>query len=156
MSLVVAVGKYAKLGRGFSRREVVDSHLHPGRRTDGRQTKASWLSDLTDLRKLILLCQFCQPKFNPGRHRYRTWYCPDWSGVTDPRAANGICDGCKTRIYSAGRAYVAEEIFALVCRDPLDQRRAARYKALATSVSEAVRRVAARAWGSRSPQVGSA
>ena len=156
MSLVIAASKYASLGTGFSRREIAESHVHPGRRTDGRQTAASWLSDLTDLRKLILLCAFCQPKFNPRVHRYRVFYSPDWSGATDPYQANGVCDACKRRTFHGGRAYVAEETYALVCMDPVAQRRQARFAALATSVGEAVRRVAARAWGSRAPREGSA
>lgn len=156
MSLVIAASKYGRLGQGFSRRERHETHVHPGRRTDGTQSAASWLSDLTDLRKLVLLCAFCQPKFNPGRHRYRVWYSPDWSGTTDPWSANGVCDRCKTRIYRGGRAYVAEEIYALVCLDPVSQRRASRWKAFATSIGDAVTRFRESTWGSRSPQVGSA
>jgi hypothetical protein len=153
---LIAVPKHATLGTGFSRRDIAESHVHPGRRTDGTQTAASWLSDLTDLRKLILLCAFCQSRFNPKRHRYRTWYSPDWSGATDPYQANGVCDGCKQRTYHGGRAYVAEETYRLVCLDPVSQRRASRWQALATSIGDAVARFRQQAWGSRSPQVGSA
>ena len=133
MSLLIAVPRGATLGEGFSRREQIAALEHPGRRTDGTQSAATWLADLTDLRKAITLCAaYCAPKFNPRRHGYRRFYMPDLAGKTDGYMSNGLCDGCKQQtalLPGGGRTFIAEESYRLVCIDPLDARRIARARA---------------------------
>lgn len=131
MSTVILVPKYTKLGEGFSRSEQREANFHPGRRTDGSQTAASWLADLSDLRKLITLCGFCATKFNPRRNGYRRWYAPDHTGNTSGHTVSGVCDACKSPLVANGVAFIAAETYNLVCIDPVDARRQARMKARA-------------------------
>lgn len=146
--LVTIVPKYARIGEGFTRRERAAAHIHPGRRTDGSQSPASWLLDLADTRKIIILCSFCQSKFDPRRHGYRRWYAPSCTPNTDPHQVNGTCDACKELVWQGGRGYVSEETYSLLCRDPQEARRAARARWRQSSVWTAARQYAARAWGS--------
>ena len=141
MSVVTIVPKYHRIGEGFSRREQIAALEHPGRRTDGTQTAAAWLSDLTDLRKMVLLCTYCRPKFNPRRARYRRFYAPDFTGKTDGFVHNGQCDGCKQQtalLPGGGTSFVAEETYSLVCIDPMDARRKARAAAGARTAWERI------------------
>ena len=125
---VVIVPKYARVGEGFSRQERAASMEHPGRRTDGSQSAAHWITSLTDLRKVILLCSFCRIKFNPRKNGYRRMYVADPTGRTDGYAHNGTCDACKqpTVNTGGGTAYVHEEMYRLVNQDPTEVRRRAR------------------------------
>ena len=129
------VPKYSKLGEGFSRREIAESFVHPGRRTDGSQSEASWITDLIDLKKVILLCAFCRVKFSHRKSHYRKLYVADWSGNTDGYMANGMCDSCKQQTVNCGggTAYVHESEYNKTCVDPLDARRKARARAGAMS-----------------------
>ena len=80
---IIVVPKYSKLGEGFSRKEKLKVQEHPGRQTNpskGYQTPAAWLDDLGQLRKLVLLCDYCRHKWNPKRYRYRPLFVPDASG----------------------------------------------------------------------------
>lgn len=133
--MIPLIPKYSKLGEGFSRKEKAQADEHPGRRTDGSQSAASWIVDLVSLRKTILLCSFCRPKFNPRKHNYRKLYIPDPTGHTDGYAANGLCDSCKQRTENCGggTAFVHEEIYSLTCIDPVVARRNARAHAKAHS-----------------------
>lgn len=127
MALVV-VPKYHRLGEGFSNAEIRKGDEHPGRRTDGSQSAASWVSDLVDLRKTVLLCSFCRPHFNPRKHNYRKLYIPDRNLTTGGYAVNGKCDACKKFTFHSGggTAFIHEEIYALTCIDPVVARRNAR------------------------------
>jgi len=129
---VTLVPKYAKLGEGFTPREQARANEHPGRRTNGSQSAASWIADLTDLKKLILLCSWCRGKFNPRRHGYRKFYVPDMSGKTDGYATNGMCDACKQNTAltpGGGTAFIAESFSTTVTQDPADVRRKSRLRA---------------------------
>ena len=147
MSVLTIVPKYSRVGSGFTRTEVARSHIHPGRRVDGSQSPASWLMDLADTRKIIILCQFCQPKFDPRRHGYRRWYAESHTPNTDPHQVNGKCDACKTTVTSGGRGYVSEETYGLLCKDPSESRRRSRAAWRQSTFWGAVRENATRAWG---------
>lgn len=153
MSTVVIVPKYARVGEGFSRRERLQAQEHPGRRTDGSQTPASWVLDLADSNKLILLCAWCRAKFNPRRHGYRRFYTADPTSKTDGYLANGRCDACKSRteLQGGGVAFVREDTYRQVCENPLDARRQARRAWKSESVWTAVSRAITRVWGNRRP-----
>lgn len=47
------------------------AHADPGRKI-GR-VHGGWIADLVGLRKCIILCPFCKPKFNPKKHEYVPW-----------------------------------------------------------------------------------
>ena len=128
---IVLVPKYGRLGQGFTVAEAAKADYHPGRRTDGSQSPASWIADLVDTRKLILLCTFCRPNFNPRKHNYRKFYIPDPSGITSGYQHEGMCDACKQQTGITGTAFIHEEIYALTCIDPVTQRRERRAKAYA-------------------------
>jgi hypothetical protein len=132
----------AKLGEGFTERQKAEAMQHPGRRTDGTQSAASWISDLTATRKTILLCSFCRPNFNPRRNGYRRLYIADPTGHTDGYAANGLCDACKQMTVNCGggTAFIHEEFYNQVCQDPVDARRRARAAAKSMSVWRAIQR----------------
>ena len=127
------IPKYRALGQGFSARERRQARYHAGRRVDGTQSAATWIVNLTDLRKLITLCGFCARKFNPKRHGYRRFYVPDQTGLTNGYACSGVCDACKARLVATGVAFIAEETYAQVCVDPVEQRRRARMTARAAA-----------------------
>ena len=136
MGLIIVVPKYARLGQGFSKQEVFQADVHPGRRTQtkGYQSPNSWISDLADTKKCIILCSFCRAKFNPRKNfNYRKFYAADLSGITDGHAVNGMCDACKGQTINlgGGTGYVHESIYRLVCIDPMDARRTARARAKA-------------------------
>lgn len=159
--MILALPKHGKLGEGFTTQERVEGDsLHPGRRTDGRQSAATWITSLSDRRQVILLCGWCRPKFNPRTHRYRRMYVPSRDTVADPYQSNGMCDACKHQTADTpggGRAYVSEETYAQVCREPADVRRQARAAwRTGSSVRTAVETFIHRTWGSRSPREGSA
>src|SRR5688572_32665119 len=100
-----------KLGAGFTQRQKEAGYEHPGRRTDGSQSAASWILDLVSLRKTVLLCSFCRTKFNPRHFNYRKMYIADPTGHTDGYAMNGMCDRCKVMTVNAGggTAFRSEE-----------------------------------------------
>lgn len=139
---VVIVPKYSKVGQGFSKKEIFKSFEHPGRRTDGTQSAASWIGDLSDLKKCILLCSYCRRNFNHKKNHYRLMFVPDHTGATDGFQSNGQCDACKqqTANCGGGTAYVHESYYARVCVDPSVARRSARAAAKAWSVSNAINR----------------
>lgn len=132
-----------KLGEGFSKAEILDSKIHPGRQTNpqhGYQSAVAWISDLISLRKTIILCSFCQAKFNPRKFRYRVMFVPDDTGKTDGYTVNGYCDSCKgwTPDLSGGRAYTPEETYQEIHVDPFEARRNARAAAKAMGTWSAV------------------
>lgn len=137
--LIIAIPRHKKLGEGFSQQEKAKSFIHPGRQTNpqrGYQSAASWISDLTQLKKIIILCSFCRVKFNPRKHGYRRYYVADASGVTDGYQVSGKCFDCKgfTMHLGGGTAYVHESEYAKVCMDPMEARRNARAAAGRSSV----------------------
>jgi hypothetical protein len=117
----------------FTKREKVDAKIHPGRRTQvkGYQSPASWISDLSELKKLIILCSFCRPWFDPKRYRYRKMQVFVQSEMKTTEKVNGVCDRCKQRTadMGGGTAFVHEEIYQQVCTDPRVARRNARIAA---------------------------
>jgi len=155
VSQIILVPKYARLGEGFSKREKLQALEHPGRRVNGTQTPATWITSLTDLRKAILLCTYCRGKFNPRRHGYRKLYIPDLAGKTDGYLHNGQCDACKQQtalIPGGGTSYIAEESYRLLCLDPLDARRKARAMARAQTAWQRIATMFRR--GTRAPREG--
>ena len=148
MGQIVIVPKYSKVGQGFSVKEKMEGWEHPGRRTDGSQSAASWIIDELVTRKAtVILCSFCRPKFNPRRHNYRKFYVPDSTGMTDGYQTNGKCDACKQMTVNCGggTAFVHEETYNLVCVDPIDARRQARAKARALSAWQHIQKQRRRA-----------
>ena len=128
---IVLVPKHAKLGQGFTRAEAAKADEHPGRRTDGSQSPASWIADLVDTKKLILLCTFCRHNFNPRKHNFRKAYIPDATGKSSGYEFEGMCDACKQQTGPTGTAFVHEETYALTYIDPVVMRRNARAAAKA-------------------------
>jgi hypothetical protein len=126
------VPKHEKLGEGFSKRDKLAGQevkpLHGGKRAAG---PAAWLSDLIELRKVVILCSFCRAKFNPRQFGYRRVFVPDATGKSDGYTVNGTCDWCKgeTANLSGGTAFQPEELYKLSSIDPQEQRRNARLKA---------------------------
>jgi hypothetical protein len=130
---IVVVPKYHRLGEGFTKAEKLKALEHPGRRTRiaGYQSPATWITELSDMRKGILLCSFCKVNFNPRRNKYRRRFVPDPSGKTDGYQSNGQCDACKERteaIGGGGTFFVAEEYWELVSIDPSEAKRRARQR----------------------------
>ena len=131
------VWKHGKAGEGFSQKEINRSFEHPGRRTDGSQSAASWIGDIGERKQCIILCSFCRAKFNPRKHHYRKYYVMDITGRTDGHAVNGKCDDCKqfTANLGGGTAFIHEAFYSQICTDPTDARRQQRAAAGRFSVS---------------------
>ena len=145
-SPLVAVPKYGKkLGEGFSKQEITESWVHPGRQANpkkGYQSAVSFLSDLIALRHFIILCSFCRKNFNPRQFGYRRHYVPDYTGKTDGYQVNGNCDWCKglTPNLGGGTGFIAEEAYRQVCVDPKSERARAKAAAKELGVWVAVQR----------------
>ncbi len=73
-------------------------NVHPGRKYGA--TVGGWISDLTELRKAIVLCWRCQSKFYYKRAKY-------YRDEVFPYAT-GTCDGCR-QIAVQGKLYIPEE-----------------------------------------------
>lgn len=133
---------HGKLGQGFSTQEIAESYVHPGRRTDGSQSAASWICDLLDLRKFLILCSFCSPHFNHRKHHYRRYYVADETGTTNGYSVNGECYACKkmTTDSGGGTGYISEETYNQVCRDPVEVRRNRRAESRSMSIWQAINR----------------
>ena len=116
----------------WTQKDVARSHEHPGRRTQtsGYKSPAAWISDLSELKKIVLLCSFCRTKWNPRKHGYRKYYVPDATGKSDGYTHGGMCDGCKQRTENTGggTAFIHESTFELSCIDPGAARARARAK----------------------------
>jgi hypothetical protein len=65
----------------------------------------SRVDDLVQNGKMVMLCSFCDPKFNPRRNKY-----VPWSRTWLP---NGQCDGCKTH-GSGLKAFIPESNYDAV------------------------------------------
>lgn len=74
----------------------------PGR--PAGRSHGGWIADLTGLRQCVLLCEFCQAKFNPKAHGYRPWR------NTHVQAR---CDACKAHSTRA-TAFMATEHYEQV------------------------------------------
>jgi len=148
----IAVPKQGKrLGEGFSKAAKLQALEWPGRQTQparGYQTPVSYLSDLLALRRVIILCQVCAPRFaKECQHQhYRKVFIPDFTGRTDGYTVNGRCDSCtqETAIVGGGRAYQPEEEYLKTHIDPSQARRAARATAKALGTWQFVQREQAR------------
>ena len=118
----IAIPKHGpKLGEGFSQEEKLKAiEIH--RQTDpkrGYQTPAAFVSALASLHKIIILCSFCRPKFNPRKNHYRNFVNPGTRGMF----FNGVCDGCGA--LGSHVAFIHEEEYPKVCigADEARQRR---------------------------------
>jgi len=121
--ILIAVPLHKKLGAGFTERERQKSFEHPGRQTNpklGYQSAVSWIDDLRETRKAILLCSFCAIKFDPRSFRYRKIWLPGTDCKVD-----GKCEACKQLTFG-GTGYVSEESYPALYPDRSAVRRAAR------------------------------
>lgn len=134
------IPSYRKLGEGFSYLEKMKGAEHPGRRTTikGYQSPASWICDLTALKKVVCLCSYCCVKFNHRKLHYRKGFVP--GSPRDGSAANGKCDACKQQMENCGGGtwYTHESIYAQTCVDPSEARRNARAMAGRKSIWRAI------------------
>lgn len=94
---LIAVPKYAKLGRGFSRAEKQKANEDPGR--PWNRVAGGWIGDLAALQKFIQLCPFCLGKFNPRKSGYEVWRVDTYNV--------GKCDGCNT-VNPKCRGFISE------------------------------------------------
>jgi len=137
---IVVVPKYHRIGEGFSQVEKLKAQEHPGRQSNvkrsGYQSASSWICDLSDLRKGILLCSWCRKNFNPKRNKYRIKYTPDATGKTSGYVANGVCNSCKCRTEDTGGGVflIAEEYWKQLSVDPGEARATWRAKMKARGV----------------------
>lgn len=120
---IVIVPKYAKLGEGFSRREILKSAEHPGRQINARrgyQSASTWIDHLLQLRKPVILCGYCRVKFTPKYVRYRRFFCLNSQGENGYRT-DGRCDDCKEdtrRTPGGGTMFISEESYPEICLEP--------------------------------------
>ncbi len=100
-------GLWKKRGHGFGARlrsltawaaPVEQPREHPGRPVG--KPEGTYVLDLVALKKVILLCWKCQPKFNHGKANY----------YKDGRFPHviGKCDGCRDIMNHQTRIYIHE------------------------------------------------
>jgi len=130
-SPLIIVPKNAKLGEGFSKKEILKAAEHPGRQTNARrgyQSASTFINHLLGLNKPVILCSFCRPKFNPKKAKYRRFYCLDSNGQNG-YVTNGRCDDCKEdtrRTPGGGTMFIPEETYPEICLEPHVARRSMR------------------------------
>ena len=98
--------------KAYTRAEIAQAHEADGK-TKGR-TAGSWVHDLCALKKVVTLCDFCKPKFNPGRLGYIK--------EKEYPVVQATCDGCTT-FDPKCTAYFFEETYHTV-RSTASMRRA--------------------------------
>ena len=69
------------------------------------KTAGSHISDLSEQAALVMLCEGCNPKFNPKKNHYEPWRRETYS--------RGLCDGCGTYTLH-GLAFIHQSTHALV------------------------------------------
>ena len=80
--------------------------------------RGSHIDDLVALRKLVLLCDFCDPKFNPKSNQYERY-------MKIPVA--GRCDACGDHVWT-GKAFIPQFHHDDVAYEtPIQQRRRGRW-----------------------------
>jgi hypothetical protein len=126
--VIAIVSKYAKLGEGFSKREILKASEDPGRRTKAHgYTSASAAIDNRVAQRLgIVLCGYCRPKFNPKAVHYRRAWIPNGANI-DPYRTDGKCEDCKQLTINTpggGVMWVAEEQYHHVFHEPSGMRNA--------------------------------
>jgi hypothetical protein len=97
--------------KSWTKAERLKAYEHPGRKHG--KPHGSFVIDLADLRKAVLLCSACASKFDYKRHRFRL--------ETEFRYNLGNCDACKV-FDSYCSMYIAEETYVTV-RSTADERR---------------------------------
>jgi hypothetical protein len=77
----------------------------PGR--PAGRVAGGWISDVAALKQCVLLCEFCQNKFDPKRYGYRKW---------KNTYVSVKCDGCKAHTIR-GTAFIHEGHYSEVIND---------------------------------------
>lgn len=67
-----------------TRQRILKSMEAPGRHA--KRVAGGWIADFVALKRAIMLCPFCTPKFNPRANHYEHWRRDIWSTAR--------CDGC--------------------------------------------------------------
>ena|SRR3990172_5620727 len=99
----------------LTKQDQLKSMEHPGRRMG--KPHGSYVIDLADLRKVVILCPACNSKFDWKRHRFRKE--KEFPYVVSK------CDACKsTDAYCS--MYIAEETYSRVRSTAEDRRAEAR------------------------------
>jgi hypothetical protein len=86
--------------KSWSKKELDKRCLHPGRKQG--KPHGSFVIDLADLRKMVLLCPGCNNKFDYKRHKFRK--------EKEFPEVIGKCDACRT-IDMYCSMYIAEELY---------------------------------------------
>lgn len=76
-----------------------------------------WVNDLAALRQTVMLCEFCDPKWNPRRAQYEPWRRDLW--------VTARCDACK-QMSRHVKTYIHESLHVTV-GDPETRRRRGRW-----------------------------
>lgn len=100
------------LKRVYTAAELDKNREHPGRRHG--KPHGSYVIDLADLRKVVILCPLCNSKFDWKRHRFRK--------EKEFPCVVSKCDACKTTD-SYCSMYIADETYTKV-RSTAEDRRA--------------------------------
>lgn len=98
--------------KSWTKRELDKAREHTGRKHG--KPHGSYIVDLADLRKVVLLCPICNSKFDYKRHRFRR--------ENEFRYVIANCDACKT-LDTHCSMYIAEETYSTV-RSTAEERRA--------------------------------
>lgn len=67
------------------------------------KVEGTWVTDCAELQQCVLLCSFCDHKFNPVHARYGYW-----RDRNSHLGVGGTCDGCRTFQDSGIQLYIHE------------------------------------------------
>ena len=103
--------------RTYTRQEMALTNAAPVG-PSSRQLAGSHILDLAAIGSLIILCDFCNPKFVPKGVGYRRWYRQG--------PVNGQCDGCRQHSWYA-HAFIPETLESAVGQFGVGPRRRGRW-----------------------------
>jgi hypothetical protein len=101
--------------RTYTQADLVKTREHPGRRHG--KPHGSYVIDLADLRKVVILCPACNSKFDWKRHHFRK--------EKEFPCVVSKCDACKV-VDSYCSMYIADETYTKVRSTAEDRRTEAR------------------------------
>ena len=104
----------------WTRRDIAESALAPVGPASGHLAGGHIL-DLASQQKMIVLCDYCNPKFVPKGVGYRKWW-------RDRGPIRGVCDGCRqVAVYAHG--FIPEALESAVGEAGVGRRSRGRWRA---------------------------
>lgn len=110
IAFIAGIAQRHRMQRQQARLNPIARVASPGRPIG--KTEGTWVTDCAEIQQCVLLCSFCDHKFEPSHRKYGYW-----RDRNSPLGVGGTCDGCRTfqdtgiQLYihesNVGRSYTA-------------------------------------------------